>query len=79
VDNSHWTENADEIIRFNFENEIPKLEEWVSEKCNINFKLLTVNDTKKVNLTLTKNQRFIDFYNQELFPTTIKKTEKSLL
>jgi hypothetical protein len=79
VDNSHWTENADEIIHFNFEDEIPKLEEWVSEKCNINFKLLTVNDSKRVNLALTKNQRFIDFYNQELFPTTIKKTEKSLL
>lgn len=79
VDNSHWTENADEIIYFNFENELPELEKWVSEKCNINFKLLHINDTKKVDLTLIKNQRFIDFYNNELFPTTIKKTEKSLI
>lgn len=79
VDNSNWTENADEIIYFNFENELPNLEQWVSEKCDINFKLLHVNDTKKVDLTLIKNQRFIDFYNNELFPTTIKKTEKSLI
>ena len=79
VDNSHWTENADEIIYFNFENELPNLEQWVSEKCNIDFKLLHVNDTKKVDLTLIKNQRFIDFYNNELFPTTIKKIEKSLI
>jgi hypothetical protein len=79
LDNSHWTENADEIIYFNFENELPNLEQWVSEKCNINFKLLHVNDTKKVDLTLIKNQRFIEFYNNELFPTTIKKIEKSLI
>jgi hypothetical protein len=79
VDNSYWTDNADEIIYFNFEDEIPKLEQWVSEKCNIDFKLMSVNDTKQVNLTLIKNQRFVDFYNQELFPTTIKKIEKSLI
>jgi hypothetical protein len=79
VDNSHWTENADEIINFSFEEEIPKLEQWVSEKCDIDFKLLNVNDTKKVDLTLIKNQRFIDFYNQELFPTTTKKIEKSII
>lgn len=79
LDNSHWTENADEIIYFNFENEIPKLNQWVSEKCNIDFKLQHTNDTKKVDLKLIKNQRFIDFYNHELFPTTIKKIEKSLI
>lgn len=79
LDNSYWTENADEIIYFNFENQIPQLEQWVSEKCNIDFKLLHTNDTKQVELSLVKNQRFIDFYNQELFPTTIKKIEKSLI
>lgn len=79
VDNSYWTENADEIIYFNFENEIPKLEQWVSEKCGIEFKLSQTNDTKNVNINLVKNQKFIDFYNQELFPVTSKKLEKSLL
>jgi hypothetical protein len=79
VDNSFWTENSNDIIYFNFENELPKLEQWVSEKCNIDFKMLSVNDSKKVNLTLTKNQRFIDFYHQELFPTRIEKMEISLI
>lgn len=79
ADNSHWTENADEIIYFNFENQIPQLEQWVSEKCNIDFNLLQTNDTKQVELSLVKNQTFIDFYHQELFSTTTKKIEKSLI
>jgi hypothetical protein len=79
LDNSYWTENAEDITYFNFENEIPKLEEWVSEKCNVDFKLLHTNDTKRIDLNLVKNQSFIDFYHQDLFPTTVKKIEKSLI
>lgn len=66
------------IIWFDF-NKLHEMEEWVSKKLNINFKLLNINDTSKIecNLKLTDNlkKRYDKFFDK----FDIAKVEKTFL
>jgi hypothetical protein len=50
------------IIWFDF-SELHKLEEWVSNKLNIDFKLEKINSSKKYKLNFKLDDKFIETYN----------------
>ncbi len=66
------------IIWFEF-NELYKLEEWVSNKLNIDFKLLKINSSKHYNSKLILNDEFRKKYDSiyEVFDEI--KTKKTLI
>jgi hypothetical protein len=74
-----WTNNDSTLIKFSFENEIPKFENWISNMCDIDFKLPHINDTGNVELNLIKDELFIDFYQTKLNPTLKHKSNFSLI
>ena len=74
-----WTNNDTTLIKFSFENEIPQFEKWVSEMCNIDFKLSHINDTKGIETNLIKDDFLIDFYQTTQNPTSSHKRELSLI
>lgn len=65
------------IIWFDF-NELHKLEEWVSNKLSIDFKLEKINSSKKYNVSLKLNSNFIEMYNSTYDLFDIPKTRKTL-
>ena len=65
------------IIWFDF-NELNKLEEWVSNKLNIDFKLEKINSSKKYKLNFKLDDNFIKMYNSIYDLYDIPKTKKTL-
>jgi hypothetical protein len=65
------------IIWFDF-NELHKLEEWVSNKLNIDFKLEKINSSKKYKLNFKIDDKFIEMYNSTYDLYDIPKTKKTL-
>ena len=65
------------IIWFDF-NELNKLEEWVSNKLNIDFKLEKINSSKKYKLNFKLDDNFIEMYNSIYDLYDIPKTKKTL-
>jgi hypothetical protein len=74
-----WTNNDTTLIKFSFETEIPQFEKWVSEKCGVDFKLSHINDTKDIETKLIKDDFLINFHQTILNPTSLYKSELSLI
>ena len=74
---SYYHKHHPDIIWFDF-NELNKLEEWISEKLNFNFKLERINSSQHFNCNLELNDKFIEKYNNiyDIFdlPRKSKKT-----
>ena len=64
---SKWHNHDPNIIWFDF-NELYKLEEWVSKKLDINFKLTKLNSSKHFQPNLLLNDEFKEKYNSIYLP-----------
>jgi hypothetical protein len=65
------------IIWFDFNN-LEKLEQWVSDKLKIDFKLEKINSSKKYELNFNNNSNFKEMYNSTYDLYDIPKTKKTL-
>ena len=74
---STWHQHHKKIIWFDIEN-LYKLEEWVSNKLNINFKLEKINSSKHFIGNLKMNANFIEKYNTIYNGFDLTKTIKTL-
>jgi len=59
---SYYHQHDNSIIWFDF-NELYKLEEWVSNKLNIDFKLININSSKQYQSNLILNDEFKEKYD----------------
>lgn len=76
---SYYHKHDPNIIWFNF-NELYKLEEWVSNKLEMNFKLEKVNSSQHFDCNVSIDDHFIEKYNNiyDIFDN-IRKNEKTLI
>lgn len=74
---SRYHEHDSNIIWFDF-NELYKLEEWVSNKLDIDFKLLKVNATPNFQSNLILNDKFKEKYDSIYLPYDEVKSVKTL-
>ena len=75
---STWHQNNKKIIWFDID-KLYELEEWVSNKLNINFKLEKINSSKHVTGNLKMTDNFIEKYNTIYDRFDLTKTIKTLL
>jgi hypothetical protein len=78
IPTSYTHQNNNKIIWFDF-NELDRMEEWVSEKLNKNFKLVKSNSSNKIDCNLKLTENFIKKYNSIYDRFEIIKNEKSIL
>jgi len=74
---SRWHNHDPNIIWFDF-NELYKLEEWVSKKLDMNFKLIKLNSSKHFQSNLRLNDEFKEKYNSIYLPYDEIKNVKTL-
>lgn len=70
--------NDSHIIWFDF-NKLYELEEWVSNKLNIDFKLENTNTSKHINCNLKLDNTFIERYNHYYLKYELQKQQKTIL
>lgn len=75
---SHYHNFDSRIIWFDF-NELYKLEEWVSNKLELNFKLDKINSSQHFDCNLKLNNSFIEKYNSVFDRFDLQKYKKTLL
>lgn len=74
---STWHNHDPNIIWFDF-NELYKLEEWVSKKLNIDFKLMNLNSSQHFDSKLELNDEFKEKYDSIYLPYDEVKRVKTL-
>ena len=74
---SRWHNHDPNIIWFDF-NELYKLEEWVSNKLNIDFKLININSSQYFESNLILNNEFKEKYDSIYLPYDEVKSVKTL-
>jgi hypothetical protein len=74
---STWHQHHKKIIWFDID-KLYELEEWVSNKLNINFKLEKINSSKHFTGNLKMNDNFIEKYNTIYDRFDLTKTIKTL-
>lgn len=74
---SKWHNHNVNIIWFDF-NELYKLEEWVSDKLNMNFKLMNLNSSNHFDSKLKLNDEFKEKYDSIYLPYDKVKNVKTL-
>lgn len=74
---SVWHNHDPNIIWFDF-NELYKLEEWVSDKLNIDFKLMKLNSSNHFDSKLELNDEFKEKYDSIYLPYDKVKNVKTL-
>lgn len=74
---SKWHNHDPDIIWFDF-NELYKLEEWVSNKLNIDFKLMNLNSSNHFESKLELNDEFKEKYDSIYLPYDEIKNVKTL-
>lgn len=74
---SKWHNHDPDIIWFDF-NELYKLEEWVSNKLNMNFKLMNLNTSQHFDSKLELNDEFKEKYDSIYLPYDGVKNVKTL-
>lgn len=74
---SKWHNHDPDIIWFDF-NELYKLEEWVSNKLNIDFKLMNLNSSNHFDSKLELNDEFKEKYDSIYLPYDKIKNVKTL-
>jgi hypothetical protein len=74
---SRWHNHDPDIVWFDF-NELYKLEEWVSNKLNIDFKLINLNSSNHFNTKLELNDEFKEKYDSIYLPYDEIKTVRTL-
>jgi hypothetical protein len=74
---SKWHNHDPDIIWFDF-NELYKLEEWVSIKLNMDFKLIKMNSSNHFECNLTLNDVFKEKYDSIYLPYDEIKNVKTL-
>lgn len=75
---SHYHNFDSRIIWFDF-NELSKLEEWVSNKLELDFKLDKINSSQHFDCNLKLNDSFIKKYNSIFDRFDLHKNNKTLL
>lgn len=75
---SMYHNHDDRIIWFDF-NKLYELEEWVSNKLNIDFKLENTNTSKHINCNLKLDNTFIERYNHYYLKYELQKQQKTIL
>jgi hypothetical protein len=75
---SYYHQNYSKVIWFDFE-KLYELEEWASNKLNIDFKLQKINSSKDVECKLKLTDNFIKKYNDIYDRFDIVKTKKSFI
>jgi len=75
---SYYHMHDPDIIWFDF-NDLSKLENWVSNKLNMNFKLLKINSSKHFDCELKLNDSFKKKYDSIYAIYDLVKTKKTLL
>lgn len=74
---SRWHNHDPDIIWFDF-NELYKLEEWVSNKLNMDFKLMNLNSSNHVDSKLELNDEFKEKYDSIYLPYDEIKTVRTI-
>lgn len=74
---SNWHNHNPDIIWFDF-NELYKLEEWVSNKLNMDFKLMNLNTSQHFDSKLELNDEFKEKYDSIYLPYDEIKNVKTL-
>jgi hypothetical protein len=74
---SRWHNHEPDIIWFDF-NELYKLEEWVSNKLNMDFKLIDMNSSQHFESKLILNDEFKEKYDSIYLPYDEVKREKTI-
>jgi tetratricopeptide (TPR) repeat protein len=74
---SKWHNHDPDIIWFDF-NELYKLEEWVSNKLNMDFKLMNLNSSNHFDSKLELNDEFKEKYDSIYLPYDEVKSIKTL-
>ena len=74
---SKWHNHDPDIIWFDF-NELYKLEEWVSNKLNMDFKLMNLNSSNYFDSKLELNDEFKEKYDSIYLPYDKVKNVKTL-
>jgi hypothetical protein len=74
---ARWHQHNSDIIWFDFE-ELYKLEDWVSNKLNIDFKLNHINSSKNFESNLILNDEFKEKYDSIYLPYDEIKSVKTL-
>lgn len=74
---SNWHNHDSNIIWFDF-NQLDKLEEWVSNKLNMNFKLINLNSSNHFDSKLILNDEFKEKYDSIYLPYDEIKSVKTL-
>ena len=74
---SNWHNHDPNIIWFDF-NELYKLEEWVSNKLNMDFKLMNLNTSQHFDSKLKLNDKFKEKYDSIYLPYDEVKNVKTL-
>jgi hypothetical protein len=78
IPTSNLHNNNQSIIWFNFD-ELDKLENWVSKKLNIDFKLQHLNSTKHLNCELKNDDNFKKMYDNIYETLNNPKTKVTLI
>lgn len=74
---SRWHNHDSDIIWFDF-NELYKLEEWVSKKLDMEFKLIRMNSSKHYNCNIILNDKLKEKYDSIYLPYDEVKIVKTL-
>ena len=75
---SHYHNFDSRIIWFDF-NELNKLEDWVSNKLELDFKLDKINSSQHFNCNLKLNNSFIEKYNSIFDRFDLQKIHKTIM
>ena len=75
---SYWHNFDKRVIWFDFD-KLYELEDWVSDKLNMNFKLENINSTKEVISELKKDEHFKERFDYIYSKYEIVKQNKTMI